>query len=374
MTALPFFTGSNSPEIQAINWLVKDFLARGAGTILFGQPGVSKTAHSAVLCASLCQGKDFAGMTVQGKQRVLYLDFDGGWNWTGSLFQAAFRGQGLEGLPENFLYWSPLTDDCKLPDDSQTALEFIGKLIAETVKAEKVDVVVIDSLGQGMSGDQNSNQDAAIALRLGLNDARAAGASILVVDHASKAARIGGDTVPTPSGAQQKRAWARVTVALEQEGDGDNRLTRWSVDKSNAQHFRPFLTRLVFQNDSSGQLDNLRLELVGEAGSRPKPSDQKGSAAVAGEIMALLTSRNEPVPRKEFGRSGTVDRVLRELIESGQVIKTSTGFYALPNLGKDNQITQGGNDELHQQLHQNSSESDSKPPKSNFTITIPKGW
>jgi AAA domain len=328
MRVLPFLSGSSLPEITAITWIVNLLLAQGAGTILFGQPGVSKTAHLAILCASLCLGKPFAGIEIKRPYKVLYVDFDGGWNWTGSLFKAAFRGAGLEGVPDTFLYWSPLTDECKLSDGEQTALEFIGRLIAETVKAEKVDVVVIDSLGQGMAGDQNSNQDTAIALRICLNDARAAGASVLVVDHSTKASRIAGETVPTPSGAQQKRAWARVTVALEQEGDGEDRLTRWSVYKSNAKHFEPFLTSLNFQNNSSGQLDTLKLELIGEAGARNFTKTSPLEEATE-KIRSILLHQEGEVARKHFGYSGTIDRALKILTESGEIEKCGYGSYRL---------------------------------------------
>jgi hypothetical protein len=326
--SLPFFTGSNAPEITPIEWIAKRLLAKGAGTILFGQPGVSKTAHLAILCASLCLGKPFADFAIEKPYKVLYLDFDGGWNWTGSLFKAAFHGAGLEGLPANFLYRSPLTEQCQLPSGVGSSLEKIGDLIANTAKEQKVDVVVVDSLGQGMGGDQNSNQEAALALRIGLNGARAEGASVLVLDHSTKASRIAGETVPTPSGAQQKRAWARVTVALEQEGEGEDRLSRWSVDKSNAEHFKPFLTRLLFQNDSSGQLDTLRLELIGEAGAR-QGSQLDQLEIVLGQVRQKLLDQGGEVARKEFGYGGTVGRALKMLTESGEIEKHRYGFYRL---------------------------------------------
>jgi hypothetical protein len=326
MTALPFFTGINAPEIQPIDWLVKDFLARGAGTILFGQPGVSKTAHSAVMCASLCQGKDFAGMEVRGKQKVLYLDFDAGWNWSGPLFLAAFRGAGLEGLPDNFYYWSPLTEVCQLGQGENTALEFIGQMIEETVKLNNIDLVVIDSLGQAIAGDGDKAQDAALALRLGLNGSRASGASILVLDHSTKAARIAGESVPMPAGSQQKRAWARVTVALEQEGEGVNRVTRWTVDKSNSRHFAPFITKLHFINSASGQLDVLRLELMGEAGSRH--SNQLDQLEIAlGQVRQKLLDQGGEAKRSDFGYSGTITRALQTLVAQGEIENHRYGFY-----------------------------------------------
>jgi hypothetical protein len=324
--SLPFFTGSNAPEITPIEWIAKLLLAKGAGTILFGQPGVSKTAHLAILCASLCLAKPFADIPIEKRYKVLYLDFDGGWNWTGELFKAAFRGAGLEGLPHNFLYWSPLTEQCQLPSGVSSSLEAIGERIANTVREQKIDVVVADSLGQGMGGDPNSNQDAALALRTGLNGARAEGASVLVIDHATKAARIAGEMVPTPSGAQQKRAWARVTIALEQEGQGEDRVTRWSVDKSNTQHFAPFLTRLHFQNNAGGQLDTLRLELIGDAGARQGSQLDQLTLAL-GQIRQKLLDQGGEAKRADFGYNGTITRALQSLVESGEIENHRHGFY-----------------------------------------------
>ena len=100
---LSVFNGLNAPQVRPIPWLVPGFLARGAGTILFGQPGVSKTAHTAILCASLWKGSDFGVFSItEQKFRTLYVDLDGGWDWTAPLFRAAFRGVGLEGLPDTF--------------------------------------------------------------------------------------------------------------------------------------------------------------------------------------------------------------------------------------------------------------------------------
>lgn len=337
--SLNIFTGANAPEIKPIDWLVNGFLARGAGTILFGQPGVSKTAHCAVLVASLCMGKPFAGMAITGQHRVLYLDLDAGWNWAGPLFMAAFRGAGLEGMPESFAYWSPLTPECELEGEARgtASLEFLGSLIEETVKEHRADLVVVDSLGQFMAGDSNSAQDMSIGLRLGLNGARAAGAAVLVIDHATKAARVNGQMVPTPAGSQQKRAWARVTVALEEEGDG---ATRWSVDKTNAQKFEPFITCLHFQNDSSGQLDTLRLELIGEAG--PRNPTVSPLVKTIGAIMSILKENGGEARRMSFGKSGTVDRALKELLETGQIENPERGVYRLAETFTNSPAPRGG--------------------------------
>ncbi len=337
---LNVFNGTNAPEVRAIPWLILGFLARAAGTILFGQPGVSKTAHAAILCAYLCSGLAFGVFNAsKSRLRILYVDLDGGWDWTAPLFRAAFRGVGLEGLPPEFFYFSPLTPECQDLDPftnepketGLVGLETYGAMIAETVKQHRIDVVVVDSLGQFMMGDSNSGQDVSIALRMGLNPARKAGAAVLVIDHATKAARQAGQSVPTPAGSQQKRAWARCTVALEEEEVNGERTTRWSVDKSNAAHFNPFLTKLHFQNSSSGELETLTLELLGDAGERNKPtpvSGLGGELAARADILEILNGKPDGMGRrKDFKRSGTYDRVLEAMVKSGELANPHRGVY-----------------------------------------------
>jgi hypothetical protein len=321
---LRFFSGANAPPVKAVEWLVRGLLARKAITILAGQPGVSKSVHSFILAASLCLGKDFAGMNIARPHKVLYLDIDGGWAWSAQTLIAAMRGVGLEGLPENFLYWSPLDEVCQFDDEQSTYLEHLGNILEATVHRENVDVLIIDSLNQFMEGDSNNNRDVVRALRGGLEGVRRAGAAILILDHTNKAARAGSELVPMASGGQQKRAIARVTVTLEEEGEN----VRWSIDKANTAKFPPFLTHLHFSLDSYSDPHCISLELRGEAGARTLPTTLPRDDAMQ-NILRILRDSDGEVQRKEFGSSGTVNRALEILTESGLIEKSSYGKYRL---------------------------------------------
>ncbi|GAA5534618.1 AAA family ATPase [Deinococcus aluminii] len=330
--ALPVFNGKTAPPVKPVEWLVEKLLARGAGTLLFGQPGVSKTAHTAHLTACLVAGQPFAHLkTVTRGLRVLYLDFDGSWEWNYELFEAAFRGVGIEGIPEAFVYYSPNTEECSFPGEepgSLKSLEAMGPDIAQTVKEQGIDLVICDSLGQMMVGDTNNGQEVALALRLGLNPARKAGAAVLVIDHATKAA-AGGVGIPTPMGSQQKRAWARVSVALEGEEQDGRTVTRWTVDKSNTAAFEPFVTRLEFKN-SGDRLEVLELDFIGDAGPRAvhRERDERAQEAQRDILDAL---QDGPLPRSRLGgRGGTFDRALKALEKFGRVVKLERGLYGLP--------------------------------------------
>lgn len=332
---LPVFNGLTAPPVKPVEWLVEKILARGAGTLLFGQPGVSKTVQAAHLVACLVAGKPFAHLkTVTRGLRVMYLDFDGSWEWNKDLYEAAFRGIGIEGLPESFIYYSPNTEECSFPDDDTglKSLEGLGPAIELTVKTLGIDLVVCDSLGQMMVGDTNNGQEVALALRLGLNPARKAGAAVLVVDHATKSA-AGGGGIPTPMGSQQKRAWARVSVALEKEEEQGENVTRWSVDKSNTAPFEPFLTRTTFTSVGD-RLDVVNLDFVGEAGQRPVSRERaERGQEVQQDILDAL--QKGPLARSALGgRGGTFDRALKLLEKSGQVVKLERGLYDLATEGE----------------------------------------
>ncbi|WP_268239646.1 AAA family ATPase [Deinococcus radiotolerans] len=346
--SLPLFDFSTSLPVQPVEWLVERFLARGAGTILFGQPGVSKTAHAAHLAACLVAGVPFAELpTIERGLRVLYLDFDGSIEWNMDLFKAAFRGIGREDLHSQLKCYSPNTEACILPgEDTLQSLEALGPDIACTVREHSIDLVICDSLGQMMMGDTNSGQDVALALRAGLNPARTAGAAVLVIDHATKAAATG-NGVPTPIGSQQKRAWARVSVALESESYEDHVVTRWSVDKSNAAPFRPFRTRLDFQT-AGGRLHQLTLTALGEAGARIRPDQKEGLDRTGQARQAILGALQSGArSRHELGSGSTVDRALKFLVESGQIQRLSHGLYGLSQSG--NEVEPSGRPDIESQ-------------------------
>jgi AAA domain len=328
---LRVFNGKTAPKAKPVEWLVEKLLARGAGTLIFGQPGAKKTVHAAHLVACLVAGKPFAHLkTIQRGLRVMYLDFDGSWEWNQSIYEAAFRGIGMEGLPESFIYYSPNTEECIDPGDTGLqALESLGPAIELTIRNLEIDLVVCDSLGQMMVGDTNHGQDVALALRLGLNPARKAGAAVLVIDHATKSA-AGGGGVPTPMGSQQKRAWARVSVALEKEEGQGSDMTRWSIDKSNTAPFEPFLTQIEFVDDKEkGQLHTLRMHPAGSAGERVAIRDRaERGQTVQQDILKLLEAG--PTSRAALGSGGTCDRALSALLGAGQAIKLGRGLYGLP--------------------------------------------
>jgi len=200
------------------------------------------------------------------------------------------------------------------------------------VREHQIDLVVIDSLGQFMAGDPNSARDVSIALRAGLGDVRTLGAAVLVIDHTTKSARSNGTTAPTPAGSQQKRAWARVSAVIETAELGGQPVNRWSLDKTNAKGFKPFLTKLDFVEDEDGNLETVTLVHVGADTGR-------ASGRVGNDPVAALEAREDvlrrlgggPLRRGDLPKGGSYTRAISDLLESGLIQKGEghTGAYSL---------------------------------------------
>jgi AAA domain len=351
-----YFTGASAPEIKPIPWVAKGLLAQGAGTIIFGQPGVGKSTHVLALVAALVAGKSFGPFAINQKNRVLYIDCDSNWDLTGPLLDAAFRGVGVEGTPEECAYFSPLMDECH--DDGELfVLEEKGLEIAKKVREHCADVVILDSLGQAMAGDPDKGMDASLALRLGLNPSRKAGAAVVVIDHATKAGKPGAP--PTLIGSQQKRVWCRVSVSLEQKPTG----VRWSIDKINAAKWQPFLTNLAFDGREQ-QPTRIILKYEDKAPDL-QVSQMSRPDEVREEVMAALGKGS--CRRGVFPRGNPYERVLALLLTEGAIQKDKGRYSVAPkaSLPKDRDTVcttpstplGGGGvvqipDGLHQDLHQ----------------------
>ncbi len=300
---LDFATVAKPPPVE---WLVKDLLARCAGTILAGEPGATKTRHAVCIVADLIK---------QGK-RVLYLDFDGGLRLSHPLLTAALEGVGISGIPHNLLYYfSPSEEECSNGTGTlPTTLEDLEDFLFWMVQDNDIDLVVVDSIGQATDGNMSVDADVHAVLAKVLNPIKSLNAAILVLDHTPKRAAERGSTAPM--GSQQKRAWARVVVTISPKANG---YIQWTLDKTNlTKRWDPYHTRLEFQEDADGNVTVLKLHGLGTGVSLP--SQVKALENATDRILALL--ENGPKSRSELcGSDSTKSRALNVLVEKKRVIK-----------------------------------------------------
>lgn len=317
------------PVQPDLEWCVTGLLVCGGGTILAGQPGVSKTIHAVWLATCVALGVDFGQFHVPRARNVLYLDYDSSYAQMRLLFEAVSRAMGYQGIPDNIHFHFPGDPNCLFEDGSSPpmALGDLGEYIAATVEKYDIGLVIVDSLMQAMTGDPSSAPDAKTALRQGLSPAMHRNVAVLAIDHTTKA-MIGHPTVPTPFGSQAKRAWYRFSAILEAEEVNGKERIRWSVDKSNFRKFPAFWTEIDFQDDN-GQLSEVTVRFIGNATSRTAQNIQNSSdTAAKKEILRLLTQSSQ-LERKRIPKGGTYDRALKTLVETNEIIKIRHGVYAL---------------------------------------------
>jgi hypothetical protein len=320
---LPAFNLKNASTPNTPKARLAGLLYPGAALWLFGQPGISKSLHVVYMIVCLLLGVPFAGLTPKRQYRVLYLDFDKSWNWQAPYFYAAFAGAGLEpDLAKNCTtlhYWDTRTPQCRYDSSNLITLERLGDVIADFVVSHKIDVVVVDSYLNAGLADQNDNTAISLTLRLGLGPTLAVGASIIVIDHATKPSRDGS---LTPLGAQAKRAWANVVVGLYKQDDG---LVRWQIDKTNAKPFTPFLTSLTIQNN-----DDIPESLYVKHEGIVEKSLFQSVSELEVEKNGILSKlfQNGTLRRGQLGgNGGSFNRALKELVDSGKVEHLQGGYY-----------------------------------------------
>ena len=335
---LPVINSDTLPFQPSVEWCVESLIAQEAGTILAGQPGVSKTVHAAYLAICVALGLDFGSFHVPKAQNVLYIDYDSSYAQLRPLFEAISAGLGYTGIPDNIFFYFPGDPHCRFDDGTSppNSLGDLGEAIVATVDEHHIGLIIVDSLMQTMSGDPSSASDAITALRQGLSPALHHGAAVLVIDHTTKSV-VGSANVPTPFGSQLKRAWSRISIILESEEVSGQERIRWSIDKSNFAKFPSFWTAPDFQNED-GQLVEVKIEFFGTATPRAIQRIKNTRDSAAQEEILRLLAESSQVERKCIPRGGTYDRALKTLVETSKITKISHGVYALPDMLDTEQV------------------------------------
>lgn len=162
-----------------VRWMVKTLIPADAMGMLFGASGTFKSFIALDLCLHVAHGLQWCGRkTAQGS--VVYVAAEGG----AGIYRriAAWHKQRGLSIPDNF---HVCTTPLLLTEEEQVSA------LRESIKAipQPPTLVVVDTLSQTFSGDENSSTDVANYLRLLNTHLRAAfNCSVLVVHHTGHAA------------------------------------------------------------------------------------------------------------------------------------------------------------------------------------------
>ena len=157
-----------------IKWMVKNIIPQDAMGMLFGASGTFKSFIAIDLCLSVAHGIDWTKRkTVSGG--VVYVAAEGGAG-VARRIDAWHRTVGVD-IPKNFHI-------CRVPLLLSAKLE-IGALRQAIAALPQIpSLVVVDTLSQTFSGDENSSSDIGAYLRMLNSELRAAfNCTVIVIHH-----------------------------------------------------------------------------------------------------------------------------------------------------------------------------------------------
>lgn len=157
-----------------LQWIIKGWLPANSTTMIFGESGVGKTFVSLSMCCAIATGQSWNGLrTTSGS--VVYLAGEGNYGLRQRIASWA-RSNNIDNL-DNLLVSNRAIDM-----DSPGAAAQILKAI-RTLTDGIVTLVVIDTLNNHMSGDENSARDTRAMLNSCNIVAAAVQASVMLVHH-----------------------------------------------------------------------------------------------------------------------------------------------------------------------------------------------
>ncbi len=207
------FVDMGAPEPR--RYLIGGLLPESYPTVLYGDGGVAKSmlALSASLAVARGSGSWLGRPVTSGP--VLYVDFELDAQEQNRRIKRLARAEGLNGPPENMLYMSAL--------GFQARAAFEAAL--EECKEHEVKLMILDSLGPALQGDAEAARDVIAFYQSVLEPFRAAGVTVVVVDHQSK--------LQAGERYQSKRAFgsvfkgnlARSVIQVEARDRAENKLS-----------------------------------------------------------------------------------------------------------------------------------------------------
>lgn len=296
--------------------VVERMIPQGYPAMFYGDGGTAKSLLAASLLQDVSRGADsWLGHEIKQHGPTIYLDFELDLQEQSRRVYQLAEGVGLDKPPEGFHYLSgaDYSPGAVLDRTLQLAKE-IGAVL-----------VVLDSLGFALEGDMEASRDVLRFIRKHVLPFKAAGVTLLIVDHQSKLQ--GGESYhqKSPFGSIYKSNACRSVIQVGVEDQREGELTvRFRHKKSNfGSKFDPFEAQLLFHTT--------RVEIRHQTLGTEEVATE-GSLNTAQKIRRLLREGpmfpEELADKIEVGE-GTVKNNLTKLRKNGEVedtgVKSDTG-------------------------------------------------
>lgn len=232
------FRGVPRPGPQ--RWFVDGLVPEGHATTFYGDGGNGKSLLVLHLGMSVAlPGVDRWLDRIIGTAPVLFLDFELDEESQARRVYDLADGMGLDGPPENLHYISAL--GYSTPETVAAAVE--------TVKERGAKLVIVDSVGMALQGDAESAKDVAAFFRAVIDPLKAAGATVVLVDHqAKRQGRSDGYANKSEFGSVYKRNLARSSIQVEGVQDSGALVVTLTQRKTNMGRAQDSLkARVIFK-------------------------------------------------------------------------------------------------------------------------------
>ena len=289
--------------------VVERVIPQGFPAIIFGEGGSAKSLLAALVGLDVTRGAEtWMGFKIRRHGPAILIDFELDLQEQARRIYQLAEGVGLDKPPSGFYYLSGA--DYRPGDVLDRTLEL-------AVEKEAV-LVVLDSLGFALEGDMEASRDVLRFIREHVQPFKAAGITLLIVDHQAKLQ--GGEAYhkKSPFGSVYKSNACRSVIQVGVEDQREGELTvRFRHQKSNfGSKFDPFEAQLLFQAT--------RVEIRHRALSAEEAATE-GSLNTKQKIRRLL--REGPMFPEELEEKidvslGTIKNRLTELRKDDEVKDT----------------------------------------------------
>lgn len=167
-------------DMPPMDWLIEDFIPKGALVTLFGASGLGKSFLALDMCLSVSSGEPWLGRYEVEQGHTVYLPFEGVAGM-GQRMRAWEAHRSITETPSSFWYTTEF--DTLQHSDPMTRF-MLG--LAETLP-DPPKLVIVDTLSKAMMGsEENSARDANLAMSQ-IDRLRAAtGCAVVLIHHTTK--------------------------------------------------------------------------------------------------------------------------------------------------------------------------------------------
>jgi len=314
----------------------KGILALGEWILFLGEPKAGKSALALDLAAELVRDVDleneWAGFSIFGGRRVLYLVGEGGRRSMFARWQKRSQGLGVHERAR-FLTWFP---DPQLMDITQP--EEYARL-ERFIQENGVEVLIVDPLAHFHNGEENDAGDMKRVAGQFIRLQTTTGCASIVVHHTRKAQVTSRKGSPLEGrGSTALYGASDGAVMFEFEGDQDDPERRMTFSLRHAEEYVD--PQIVTLNRVL-----LRFELQVRGPGRPQRDGLD-----ADDFLDWIAGHGKPVTLKDAAvESGiplrTIERWKKDLLESGHLarfrVSTRRPYeYGLPHWFQDSSATQ----------------------------------